>query len=70
MPLECENVGCKLSQEEKIATDSFSSSLFKGYKYYQTLSEGVLRLQEGGVMKKLHEKWWKHKRGGGACGVN
>lgn len=30
-------------------------------------SEGILRLQERGVMDKLHTKWWKAKRGGGAC---
>lgn len=82
-------------------------SLSKGYKYYQTLSEGVLHLQgmdfqmifhqiqlyflnivfrlkiivllllllllhlqERGVLEKLHEKWWRHQRKGGACGVN
>lgn len=31
------------------------------------LSEGILRLQELGVLDKLHTKWWKAKRGGGAC---
>lgn len=31
------------------------------------MSEGILRLQELGVMDKLHTKWWKAKRGGGAC---
>lgn len=41
----------------------------KGYKYYHALSEGVLRLQERGVFDKLHTKWWKAKRGGGACQV-
>lgn len=39
------------------------------YKYYNILSEGILRLQERGVMDKLHTKWWKAKRGGGACQV-
>lgn len=33
------------------------------------LSEGVLKLQERGVMDRLHTKWWKAKRGGGACQV-
>lgn len=40
------------------------------YKYYHALSEGVLRLQELGVLDKLHTKWWKAKRGGGACQVS
>lgn len=28
-----------------------------------------MRLQERGVMDRLHTKWWKAKRGGGACQV-
>lgn len=49
---------------------NYAIGMRKGYKYYNTLSEGVLRLQERGVMDKLHTKWWKAKRGGGACQVN
>lgn len=49
--------------------DIFLYIFFKGYKYYHALGEGVLRLQERGVFDKLHTKWWKAKRGGGACQV-
>lgn len=48
---------------------NYAIGMRKNYKYYNTLSEGVLRLQERGVMDKLHTKWWKAKRGGGACQV-
>lgn len=48
---------------------NYAIGMRKSYKYYNTLSEGVLRLQERGVMDKLHTKWWKAKRGGGACQV-
>lgn len=48
---------------------NYAIGMRKGYKYYNTLSEGVLRLQERGVIDKLHTKWWKAKRGGGACQV-
>lgn len=48
---------------------NYAIGMRKGYKYYNTLSEGILRLQERGVMDKLHTKWWKAKRGGGACQV-
>lgn len=31
------------------------------------LSRGILKLQEKGTLRNLYEKWWKQKRGGGAC---
>lgn len=31
------------------------------------LSEGILKLQERGVLQTLKDRWWKQKRGGGAC---
>ena len=35
---------------------------------YKTLIDSaILELQEGGVLFKLRTKWWKQKRGGGAC---
>ena len=38
--------------------------------YRSALSEAVLRLQEQGVLTSLKRKWWKEKRGGGACSVS
>lgn len=37
--------------------------------YRNALSEGVLRLQEQGRLAVLKIKWWKEKKGGGACAV-
>lgn len=37
--------------------------------YRNALSEGVLRLQESGKLAALKIKWWKEKKGGGACSV-
>ncbi|CAL1283901.1 unnamed protein product [Larinioides sclopetarius] len=31
------------------------------------LSSGILKLQEGGILHTLKERWWKQKRGGGKC---
>jgi glutamate receptor, ionotropic, invertebrate len=38
--------------------------------YRNALSEAVLRLQEQGKLTKLKTKWWKEKKGGGACSVS
>lgn len=39
-------------------------------KYRSVLSEAVLRLQEQGKLTAMKIKWWKEKRGGGACAVS
>lgn len=39
-------------------------------EYRNALSEGVLRLQEQGRLAVLKIKWWKEKKGGGACAVS
>ena len=31
------------------------------------IDSAILHLQEGGVLHRLRTKWWKQKRGGGAC---
>lgn len=31
------------------------------------MSQAVLELQEQGVLTKMKTRWWKEKRGGGAC---
>uniref|UniRef100_A0A1B6GVG8 Ionotropic glutamate receptor C-terminal domain-containing protein n=1 Tax=Cuerna arida TaxID=1464854 RepID=A0A1B6GVG8_9HEMI len=35
--------------------------------YRNILSSSVIRLQEKGKLAQLYKKWWKEKRGGGAC---
>lgn len=42
--------------------------LFKSDSPYRgALSEAILQLQESGEISRLKTKWWKEKRGGGAC---
>lgn len=43
--------------------------LFLDSEYRGALSEAVLRLQEQGKLSVNKIKWWKEKRGGGACDV-
>ena len=38
-----------------------------GTPYKDLLDNAILKLMEGGVLHKLRVKWWKQKRGGGAC---
>lgn len=38
-------------------------------EFRNELSEGVLQMQESGKLAILKIKWWKEKRGGGACQV-
>lgn len=37
--------------------------------YRNVLSANILSLQEKGKLTALKDKWWKEKRGGGACQV-
>lgn len=37
--------------------------------YRTKLSEAILSLQESGVLEVLKNRWWKEKRGGGACDI-
>ena len=39
----------------------------KGTQYKALLDYAILRLVEQGTLHKLKIKWWKQKRGGGAC---
>jgi hypothetical protein len=44
--------------------ETFSDSPYRG-----ALSEAVLQMQESGEITSMKIKWWKEKRGGGACTV-
>ena len=39
----------------------------KDSPYLRPLSQAILKLQESGILHSLKDKWWKQKRGGGAC---
>lgn len=49
--------------------DAIHSLQISDFKYQPQLSEGVLRLQETGILATLKTKWWKQRKGGGACSV-
>jgi len=38
--------------------------------YRTKLSEAILSLQESGMLEVLKSRWWKEKRGGGACDID
>lgn len=38
--------------------------------YRTKLSEAILSLQESGMLEVLKNRWWKEKRGGGACDID
>lgn len=44
--------------------------IFSDSPYRNTLSTAVLKLQEQGKLQAMKIKWWKEKRGGGACSVS
>lgn len=49
---------------------SHSNLFFSDSPYRGALSEAVLLMQESGEISRMKIKWWKEKRGGGACGVS
>lgn len=42
----------------------------QGSPYRTLISGAVLKLQEEGKLHLLKTRWWKEKRGGGACRVS
>ena len=37
-------------------------AFFAGSPYTKAISDGILQLQEKGVLTKLYNKWWKEER--------
>ena len=59
---------CKLSQVGGLLdSKGYGIASKKGTKYKPLLDWAILRLVEQGTLHKLKIKWWKQKRGGGAC---
>ena len=59
---------CKLSQVGGLLdSKGYGIASRKGTPYKDYLDHAILKLMEGGVLHKLKIKWWKQKRGGGAC---
>ncbi|KAJ1530820.1 hypothetical protein ONE63_005667 [Megalurothrips usitatus] len=55
------SVGSRLDEK------GYGIAMAKNAPFRTILSAGVLRLQETGQMMEMKDKWWKNKRGGGAC---
>ncbi|XP_014247014.1 glutamate receptor ionotropic, kainate 2-like [Cimex lectularius] len=47
----------------------YGIAMRRNSSYYNVLSRNVVKLQEKGKLTQLKNKWWKEKRGGGACAV-
>ena len=61
---------CKLSQVGGLLdSKGYGIATSRGTPYKEYLDHAILKLMEGGVLHKLKIKWWKQKRGGGACQV-
>ncbi|XP_055852897.1 glutamate receptor ionotropic, kainate 2-like isoform X2 [Episyrphus balteatus] len=59
---------CTLTQVGALLDEKgYGIAMRKNSPYRDILSQAVLELQEQGVLSKLKTKWWKEKRGGGAC---
>jgi len=59
---------CKLSQVGGLLdSKGYGIATKKGTPYKDLLDYAILKLMEGGTLHKLRVKWWKQKRGGGAC---
>merc|ERR1712128_352916 len=59
---------CKLSQVGGLLdSKGYGIATKPGTPYKDLLDYAILKLMEGGTLHKLRIKWWKQKRGGGAC---
>ncbi|XP_055300709.1 glutamate receptor ionotropic, kainate 2-like isoform X1 [Sitodiplosis mosellana] len=59
---------CDVTQIGGLLDDKgYGIAMKKNSEYRNALSEGILRMQESGKLATLKIKWWKEKKGGGAC---
>ncbi|XP_055907336.1 glutamate receptor ionotropic, kainate 2-like isoform X2 [Eupeodes corollae] len=62
---------CTLGQVGSLLDEKgYGIAMRKNSPYRDVLSLAILELQEQGVLAKMKTKWWKEKRGGGACSAN
>ncbi|XP_055382823.1 glutamate receptor ionotropic, kainate 2-like [Condylostylus longicornis] len=59
---------CTLTQVGKnLDEKGYGIAMRKNWPYRDALSKTILVMQEDGSLLKMKNKWWKEKRGGGAC---
>jgi ABC-type amino acid transport substrate-binding protein len=63
-----ERLPCKLSQVGGLLdSKGYGIVTRPGTPYKALLDNAILQLLEGGTLHRLKIRWWKQKRGGGAC---
>ncbi|KAI1298750.1 Glutamate receptor ionotropic, kainate 2 [Halotydeus destructor] len=59
---------CNLTQIGSLLdSKGYGIATRKDSPYRTPLSQAILQLQESGMLHSLKDRWWKQKRGGGAC---
>ncbi|BFF90889.1 glutamate receptor ionotropic kainate 3 [Drosophila madeirensis] len=59
---------CTLTQVGALLDEKgYGIAMRKNWPYRDILSQAILEMQEQGLLTKMKTKWWKEKRGGGAC---
>ncbi|XP_017856487.1 PREDICTED: glutamate receptor ionotropic, kainate 2 isoform X3 [Drosophila arizonae] len=59
---------CTLTQVGALLDEKgYGIAMRKNWPYRDVLSQAILEMQEQGLLTKMKTKWWKEKRGGGAC---
>ncbi|XP_062125741.1 glutamate receptor ionotropic, kainate 2 isoform X1 [Drosophila sulfurigaster albostrigata] len=59
---------CTLTQVGTLLDEKgYGIAMRKNWPYRDVLSQAILEMQEQGLLTKMKTKWWKEKRGGGAC---
>ncbi|RWS26385.1 glutamate receptor: ionotropic kainate 3-like protein 2, partial [Leptotrombidium deliense] len=59
---------CNLTQIGSLLdSKGYGIATKKDSHYLRPLSQAILQLQESGTLHTLKDRWWKQKRGGGAC---
>ncbi len=53
----------------KLDSKGYGIALPPGSPYTKAVSDGILELQEKGMLTVLYNRWWKEKGGGGNCQV-
>jgi ionotropic glutamate receptor len=62
---------CDLTQiGGMLDSKGYGIAMPQGSPYRTLISGAVLKLQEEGKLHLLKTRWWKEKRGGGACRVS
>ncbi|CAG9764243.1 unnamed protein product [Ceutorhynchus assimilis] len=51
----------------QIDSKGYGIAMTANFQYRKSFNEAILKMQEGGVLDLLKNKWWKEMNGGGKC---